>query len=1232
MFHRFGTIASLRVRAARTIQRKLSDMHVRPTSVHKVVQNRSDGECAGTDSPRARECGVAHDERVDIPKTCINLAGGWETYRPRRESFTSKSVGTSKTVRLISPLSSYRVVDRNFCKLTEDKPINSDRNNSAAILPSHGHGDSVRVHSADVLVQQPQQGQRQKRSEESLKHAVTAAGQQDLTVRRYLDRTNQSEASLNKLMPSPETRFHRPFVPCTTHGSTLRDSSGGKVQVRSPRAPVNETSMLPMQHHGQRQQRVLPSTTDQAHGFQSSVSQEVLQRVPTMNPQDGESLKIYDSSTKPVHVEQPAVETCDTSYHKHTSASHEIVDEQQSVANVGQAAALRNICAIDAVTQQEETMQQRKQQKQLHELQLGRQCFNREAPSNVETLQNAQKMYQQMRNNMIHQRQMQQKVLSEQQRIVIEAQQRMESQPPINHVRMPVRETLPNPKFNENLYIGEKTYTGPLLDADQGSRLILPQRVYVNQNIPIPHHEMLIRQRNARNQKSEISPQNAWSHNHQIVDTSSCDANNLSQLCIPPYDALQYKKSTESIHAHYRLTDDQRIVKRQARGHGQEIMPCLARRCETAVNQCSPSRGMDQTSDPMSRRRYSTTEQERHGSAGYSEMPAVHAHRSGQCQQKQPLREDRPMSKDQQLGVLQTLDRFGTRSGSLCAEKKYSEFTPAMLRDQELLVSNMRQQMIPEDIMRRQFNALIDEQRRHLAFVDQRESAKMKNVAILGAKPRISIKDQPPHWMEEITPARITVQQEQAKRSENSSSLRVAGRDREQPCRLGSERTERCARTEQETTMQRPSNISRHTMGLRHEELDSNDMDVYRPHRRQVAVNRKCNTRPPPYPMYNNRVPHRFMSSPQVSSSGPQQEHTLSSGRTYILNNQGQNFPEQLYRGSQQLPLHRQHSTSQQYNRQPFANSQGPPKLEQYALNDGTLQGDRANGSRCRDAAITEQQQQDSLLKCDRLTSLLKLREYEKRIRSQRQNNGLQDAETVLEKLKEFHSPDTEKGLKYVVDSGKKVRAVIKLNGTQDPSELRKLPPPPVEYLQKIQRSERPKVTANGLCNTRNADNPVPPPKSFAVRVCRIDHRSSSDGYPRQCRPGNKLPANDEDADRRMEAEKENGSTAAGTAQLQPAIFNDSTSAARTSPMITQHARDVVSIAKEQENQAVLQCSGVQPTSLACNNAQPEIRYPIIIGGLTYLARDVNSIQNQSLTGPNTFIANKFPQPLVSSN
>ncbi|KAK0090966.1 hypothetical protein PV326_003949 [Microctonus aethiopoides] len=89
-------------------------------------------------------------------------------------------------------------------------------------------------------------------------------------------------------------------------------------------------------------------------------------------------------------------------------------------------------------------------------------------------------------------------------------------------------------------------------------------------------------------------------------------------------------------------------------------------------------------------------------------------------------------------------------------------FTPAMIHDQELLVTTMRQQGISEEIMKRQFDALLTEQRRHLMYQQQfeisEENREESDEVEIPIRRRISKfnNDEKPEWMMRITPPRIS--------------------------------------------------------------------------------------------------------------------------------------------------------------------------------------------------------------------------------------------------------------------------------------------------------------------------------------------------------------------------------------------------------------------------------------------------------------------------------------------
>ncbi|XP_076659701.1 uncharacterized protein LOC143363011, partial [Halictus rubicundus] len=85
-------------------------------------------------------------------------------------------------------------------------------------------------------------------------------------------------------------------------------------------------------------------------------------------------------------------------------------------------------------------------------------------------------------------------------------------------------------------------------------------------------------------------------------------------------------------------------------------------------------------------------------------------------------------------------------------------FTPSMIRDQEKMVATMKQQGVPFDILKRQFEALLNEQRRQLEYIeDLRQQDRMPEVERPATVTRRrSQTDEKPEWMIHLTPPRVS--------------------------------------------------------------------------------------------------------------------------------------------------------------------------------------------------------------------------------------------------------------------------------------------------------------------------------------------------------------------------------------------------------------------------------------------------------------------------------------------
>lgn len=389
--------------------------------------------------------------------------------------------------------------------------------------------------------------------------------------------------------------------------------------------------------------------------------------------------------------------------------------------------------------------------------------------------------------------------------------------------------------------------------------------------------------------------------------------------------------------------------------------------------------------------------------------------------------------------------------------KRILQFTPTMIRDQELLVSSMRQQGVSHDVMCRQFDALLNEQRRHLAYVAQFQQ--QTNVSEIKRTCRLlrrrTENDEKPEWMVHITPSRISynnLERTQAQR-------RVVPSD-QRPTKTG-----------------QPSEEVGRAVPAEQQQRD------YRPQQPQEETFARVATPRPMYPQMNpahpwqqrttdwsrisdHRAPHGFagccshghqQNAPQPNNFYPQP--TVFNG--YAQPQQGfyrypyENMPHNLY---QAYPEHQQVWVEEQN-----ATSSSPIDKQEASM----------------DTNVHPES-----------SSLLKLRMYKDVIRLQKRNNGLQDPDTVQKALEALKDPTSRKGLEYLANLAKK-KPAVKLNGTQEANEI----PEDMRQLPASLEKPRPpwKASANGLENKRNPDNPAP----RAQRSRRLDQFATME-YPRQ--------------------------------------------------------------------------------------------------------------------------------------
>lgn len=559
--------------------------------------------------------------------------------------------------------------------------------------------------------------------------------------------------------------------------------------------------------------------------------------------------------------------------------------------------------------------------------------------------------------------------------------------------------------------------------------------------------------------------------------------------------------------------------------------------------------------------------------------------------------------------------------------KKKLQFTPNMIRDQELLVSTMRQQGIPEEIMRRQFDALLNEQQKHLVYLmqlqQQEDIPDIKKIRL--AQRRIE-REEKPEWMIHITPSRISYNEIERMKAQQRGQKKQYRTDSQ----LQEEINKTVTARQQDYCQQKKQEINN---------------QVILPQQMYVQMNPQLWQRQMIWPHKNN---HQTSCNNYAACYPYHQQNTLNN----------------IY-----------HQTNPTFNKyvpynicyNPYYSNSEQQKISQNKEHNPSSSNSIDNQRLSMDFANFEQSKRPA-----EPSSLLKMRMYKEIIRPQKRNNGLQDPNTVQKVLETLKNPSSRKGLEYLANITKK-KPAIRLNGVQDSNEIPEdmQPRPPVEMSSQPQK----RISVNGLENTRNPNNPAP----RILRPKRADEPAMME-YPRQRQNAGIYS---------MQAEKENGTVAINDDQRwQPRDHTVSyVQDARSSPYDqntpvmqgrhddqkmfqyaaapSQHYHqmqqyylnrqnlaghnggqgDVVSVQRPNAPDAVridraggdtgeksnvegptkrVDMQTIQRTNIY---SQPEIRETRTIGGITYLARKPEYAPNNLVISPDKLIASRHLQP-----
>ncbi|XP_034941841.1 uncharacterized protein [Chelonus insularis] len=353
-------------------------------------------------------------------------------------------------------------------------------------------------------------------------------------------------------------------------------------------------------------------------------------------------------------------------------------------------------------------------------------------------------------------------------------------------------------------------------------------------------------------------------------------------------------------------------------------------------------------------------------------------------------------------------------------KEKIYQFTPAMIHDQELLIAKMRQQGVKEDIMKRQFDALLNEQKRQLMYLQQLEEPEEEiEEEILPVRRRITKneEDEKPEWMAHITPPRISYATFEKM---NQSTMKNPKQKNNKNVRFNDEQKH---------------------VELRNEELH-------------------------PFSSKNGlqNINHHFYPNAQQLMGQNMMTRTTDGQQYCNCHHCVANYQNYSIRQHQEVPYDNNMYNSMQHFAQPQQNF--PVWPNNYIINNDSKQ--------CYD--MNNFINVNTNIPHDHFPQNYSDEGPEKNNKTDfKRNNGLQDDESIKKAMEELKNRRNHEGYEYLANLNKTDKRLV-LNGIQDPEdELMKnfrFHQQPTENDEEVKKEPR----ANGLENRRNSNNPPPPP------------------------------------------------------------------------------------------------------------------------------------------------------------
>lgn len=647
------------------------------------------------------------------------------------------------------------------------------------------------------------------------------------------------------------------------------------------------------------------------------------------------------------------------------------------------------------------------------------------SPQNPQSVQNPQQLYQQMQQNMAQQQHMQQRAMNYQMQMM--KNQRCQTAPP--------------------------NYSGMTSSQDAITTQMRNLRM-MGSNYPVQDHNTV----NAANGLYRNS-------NNANNTNNTTTANNSNQLA--EYSSVKAQLKSYNVDV---VNGNQTLYRpqNQQQQQQQQFMPHY-----------QPEIGYQQQMQPQQQMQAQPFQQQLYRNPvmqGHQNMMVYN--QPGYNQQISPGQQMIPMIRQQNLE--NNPERIQGQHG----RKRALKFTHGMIRDQEKLLATMKQQRVPIDIMKRQFEMLLNEQRKHLEYLEQQNNMLEEVKPVVVTRKRKQ-QDEKPEWMIHLTPPRLSYleierMQEQRRKEREMEMMQQQQQQQQQQYQ------------QQYQTMDE--------MSRQQVPVQAINQQNYQHYREQANWQQQQKTSR----QYNSARPYAVPGPGNVNES------------IKTMKYQQQNVPQ--YHHQYQQSHHQQPYQHAHQHLQPHQEYYNPQQYQQYQQYYQAL-AQQQNREHVQPIA-TNQLYEDQNRPSTEPSSLLKIRRYRNEIRPQRRNNGLQEPEMAKRQLEEFRiSAEIRKGLEYIANLAPKKR-VVRLNGMQESNELDS------QFQQRLITSALPqsvqRISANGLENTRNPNNP---PSQRLSNLKKMEYEYLRE-YPRQ-------KQNNPRTCYSVPAERENGSMAMDQQQQQ---------------------------------------------------------------------------------------------------